>query len=250
MIRFTSRRPLPVSERVPVLMYHRIARRPPGTTVPMHYVSPKRFETHVRILGRLGFRATTLIEAYQEIGRPGRRVVFTFDDGYSNFLSAAQVLESAGMVGTVFVVTGQFGGVNEWDIGQGDVREPLLDQDELLALASRGHEIGSHTVSHARLTQVSEDKARRELEDSRRALAQLLGAPPASFCYPYGAHDPKVRGLVAAAGYTVACGTEKGWNDRWTDRTRWRRVNVRGDTTTPVLFWKLWNKSRPRATED
>ncbi|MCW5940159.1 MAG: polysaccharide deacetylase family protein [Fimbriimonadaceae bacterium] len=238
-----------MSERVPVLMYHRIACRPPGTTVPMHYVAPKRFENHVKVMGRLGFESTTLIRAFQEIDKPGKRVVFTFDDGYGNFLAAARILESSGMVGTVFVVTGQVGGVNEWDMGQGDVREPLLTQEEILALVARGHEIGSHTVSHARLTEVSEEEARRELEDSRRALAHLLGNPPASFCYPYGAHDSKVRGLVAEVGYSVACGTEKGWNDRWTDRTRWRRVNVRGDTTTPVLFWKLWNKSRSRATE-
>jgi peptidoglycan/xylan/chitin deacetylase (PgdA/CDA1 family) len=227
-------------------MYHRIARRPPGTTVPTHYVAPDRFAKHVKVLRRLGFGSKTLSRAYMERDLPGRFLVFTFDDGYRNVLTAAEILERAGMVATVFVVTGQIGGVNEWDVARGDVAEPLLTADDIRALVAKGHEIGSHTVSHARLTELPECEARREVEDSRRELAQTLQVPPASFCYPYGAHNSLVRGLVEAAGYTVACGTEKGWNDQWTDRTRWRRVNVRSDTTTPVLFWKLWSQSRIR----
>jgi peptidoglycan/xylan/chitin deacetylase (PgdA/CDA1 family) len=235
-------------------MYHRLARRPPGTTVPHHYVAPERFARHCAALARFGFTTCPLTEAAEWLqggGPDGRRVVLTFDDGYANFAeAAAPTMERHGLRGTVFVVTGLLGGENDWDWQLGDVHERLMTAEQVRAVSAAGHEVGSHTVSHARLTQVGPEAAQREVTDSRAALADLLAQEPATFCYPYGAHDAGVRQMVANAGYRLACSVEKGGNDSRTDPFRWTRINVRSDTSTPVLFWKLWRQAKAPARAD
>lgn len=235
-------------------MYHRLAARPPGTTVPHHYVSPARFERHCSAMSRFGFASASLLEAaawLQGEGDDARRIVLSFDDGYANFAeTAAPTLESHGLRGTVFVVTGLLGGENDWDWKNGDVRERLMTADQVRAVAAAGHEVGSHTVTHARLTEVTTEAARHEIERSRDALTDLLAQPVVTFCYPYGAHDAGVRQAVAEAGYRMACSVEKGWNDARTDAFRWTRINVRSDTSTPVLFWKLWRQAKAPARSD
>ena len=229
-------------------MYHRLAVRPPGTTVPHHYVSPSKFTRHCRAIARFGFASASLPEAAAWLGGAGdggRRIVLTFDDGYANFAHvAAPTMERHGLRGTVFVVTGLLASENDWDWKNGDVRERLMTADQVRAVATAGHEVGSHTVTHARLTEVTAEAARQEIELSRDALTDLLAQPVATFCYPYGAHDAGVRQAVADAGYKLACSVEKGWNDARTDALRWTRINVRSDTSTPVLFWKLWRQAK------
>lgn len=74
-------------------------------------------------------------------------------------------------------------------------------------LAKRGHEIGSHTVSHEILPLADDVELRRELVDSRRTLEQWTGAPVRGFCYPNGSHDERVAAAVREAGYAYACTT-------------------------------------------
>lgn len=230
-------------------MYHRVARAPSGTTVPGHYVHPARFRAQVRFLKGLGYEAVSLEAMHAglrgEHPLPRRPVVFTFDDGYRNFATeAAPALEAAGWRGTVFVVPGLIGATNEWDNRRGDVVEPLLASDEVRALADAGHEVGSHTWSHARLTEVGPDGARTELVRAKEALEQALGRAVPYFCYPYGAHDEEVCRLVREVGHSGACTVLRGKNDAGTDPYRWRRINVRRDTSTPILAWKLLRRSK------
>jgi peptidoglycan/xylan/chitin deacetylase (PgdA/CDA1 family) len=230
-------------------MYHRVAPLPAGTKVPGHYVHPARFRSHVRFLAGLGFEAVSLAAMHAglrgEGSLPRRPVVFTFDDGYRNFATvAAPALEAAGWRGTVFVVPGLFGATNEWDHRNGDVVEPLLGAAEARALADQGHELGSHTWSHARLTEVGRDAALRELVQAKDALEQALGRPVPYFCYPYGAHDDAVCRLVREVGHAGACTVLRGKNDPGTNPFRWRRINVRRDTSTPILAWKLLRRSK------
>ncbi len=230
-------------------MYHRIAKRPKQALVPHHYVSPQRFQRHVSALSRFGFESlhlTALADLFSLASQPEKRpIALTFDDGYLNFRDhAAPALLQFKQTGTVFVVAGLLGGTNEWDWRNGDAVETLLDADDLQMLSQSGFEIGSHTCRHARLTEIPTDQAKGEIEVSKRILTQVLDKDVDVFCYPYGAHNEGVRQLVAEGGYNVACSVEKGWNQPTTDRFRWKRVNVRSDTSTPILFWKLWRQSR------
>jgi len=88
-----------------------------------------------------------------------------------------------------------------------------MSVSQLRQLRTMGMEIGSHTISHPRLRDVGDDKAFRELRDSRDALENMLGEPVTSFCYPEGKLRPGLAELVHAAGYTLARTTIAFRND-------------------------------------
>lgn len=61
--------------------------------------------------------------------------------------------------------------------------------------------IGSHTCSHALLTNEVASKVVAEARNSRRELERRLGTTPAHFAYPDGRFDASVVAAVADAGY-------------------------------------------------
>ncbi|MFB6491369.1 MAG: polysaccharide deacetylase family protein [Thermoproteus sp. AZ2] len=78
-----------------------------------------------------------------------------------------------------------------------------VGRDNLRGIA-KAHEIGSHTVSHADLTKLPDDRIMEELTNSKRALEEAAGVDVTSFAYPYGKYDERVKGLVKASGYALA----------------------------------------------
>lgn len=76
--------------------------------------------------------------------------------------------------------------------------------DQVRDMAAGGMLFGAHTVTHPILSRVGPDQARHEITASRGRLAEVLGEPPAWFCYPQGGpadYTPQVRDLVAGAGF-------------------------------------------------
>lgn len=190
----------------PVLMYHSIS---PSREADPHRlrVSPARLDRHLRLLRRLGLRGVPLGELVRAHERGASRglVGLTFDDGYVDFLQhAAPVLERHGMAGTVYVVAGRLAGTNEWDDGP---RLGIMDASQVRAVAAAGHEVGSHTMTHARLAGAAPDTLVREIAVSREVLQEILQAGVAGFCYPYGSFDARAADAVRAAGYDHACVT-------------------------------------------
>ena len=91
--------------------------------------------------------------------------------------------------------------------GDSDVAR-VLDADELSALVADGTiEVGSHSLDHAMLNQLSADEQRAEIEGSRTVLEAMLGRPVRSFAYPFGGadhFDETSVTLVQEAGYALA----------------------------------------------
>ena len=79
-----------------------------------------------------------------------------------------------------------------------------MSWEELSKLADAGWEIGSHTSSHARLTDLTDRGALTELRRSREECEARMGRPCLSLAYPYGAYDRGVMLLAAEAGYATA----------------------------------------------
>jgi peptidoglycan/xylan/chitin deacetylase (PgdA/CDA1 family) len=118
-------------------------------------------------------------------------ITTSWDDGHPLDLRLAGLLAKYGLKGTFYVPT-QY---SEW---------PLMTKSEILELDRMGMEIGSHTVNHAILPQLTEAHARRELTDSRKALEDLLGKPVPAFCFPKGRFNSRTCTLVREAGYKLA----------------------------------------------
>jgi peptidoglycan/xylan/chitin deacetylase (PgdA/CDA1 family) len=190
----------------PVLMYHSIS---PSSLPDPHQlrVHPRRLDRHLRLLRRMGLQGVSLGELLRaHVSGTSRGLVgLTFDDGYADFLHyAVPVLRRHGMTGTVYVVAGRLAGTNQWDDGPA---LDLMDATQVRAVAAAGHEVGSHTMTHARLAGADPDTLSAEISGSRRLLQDVLQAEVRGFCYPYGSFDAAAADAVRAAGYDHACVT-------------------------------------------
>jgi peptidoglycan/xylan/chitin deacetylase (PgdA/CDA1 family) len=192
---------------VPILMYHRInvaGASDPAMTRRLT-VHPADFARQMRWLKRQGYRTITQQELHDALfrGRPlgPKPIMLTFDDGYRDvFFKASPILKRLGMKATAYVCSGRISG-----------RDPsFLTWPLLRALEQRGIEIGSHTISHAGLTQLSSDAAFRELVQSRRTLEARLHHPVPWLAYPFGAYDGRIEALARRAGYLLAVTTVAG----------------------------------------
>ncbi len=81
----------------------------------------------------------------------------------------------------------------------------MLRWDDLRPLDAAILEVGSHTCSHSALSAETPDDARRELYESRAAIAAELGIDAAGFSYPNDSHQLWMRDAVREAGYRYAC---------------------------------------------
>jgi len=191
-------------EFMPILLFHRVTDVIPedGLTV-----STARFRAICRML-RDRFRVVPLGEVFDVLrtGRamPPRTVAITFDDGYRDNLFAARVLADFGLPAVFFVPTAFVGTerVFAWDRGLAPMANASwTDLREMIGL---GHEIGSHTVTHANLGKVSSEQAQWELIESKAHLEAQLGQRVRWFAYPFGGRNdiqPNTAALIKAAGY-------------------------------------------------
>ena len=115
-------------------------------------------------------------------------VTLQFDDGNADQYATLAVLSAYGLRATFYVTSG-------WIGTSGHLTWPQLND-----LAAAGNEIGGHTLTHARLTQLQPAAARQEVCGDRVALFGH-GFAPVSFAYPYGSHDDAAEQIVADCGY-------------------------------------------------
>ncbi|MBM4036942.1 MAG: hypothetical protein FJ290_00380 [Planctomycetes bacterium] len=101
-----------------------------------------------------------------------------------------------------------------------------MSWDQVRELHKAGMEIGSHTVSHARLAHVPAERAYEQLEQSKQAIQRELGAPVSLLAYPAGSHNQDVVDLAVEAGYRAAFTTESGPVAPGDDPFRLRRIGV------------------------
>ena len=97
---------------VPVLLYHAVTARPPPG-LERFTVAPRQFGDHLGVLrdaGRVGLTVSQFAACLRNgSGLPELPVVVTFDDGYGDFLDAAERLAAAGLPATLYMTTGQIG---------------------------------------------------------------------------------------------------------------------------------------------
>jgi peptidoglycan/xylan/chitin deacetylase (PgdA/CDA1 family) len=170
-------------------------------------VSPQRFAAQLGWLHRRGLRGVSmreLVRAYEQ-GATDGLVGLTFDDGYADFpRQVLPMLQAYGFSASLYVVAGRMGGHNVWDADA--PRKPLMTADQVRQLAYVGVEVGSHGLSHCRMTGLSEEELAIETRRSREALESVVQAPVTGFCYPYGAVDAAAERAVDTAGYDYGAG--------------------------------------------
>jgi peptidoglycan/xylan/chitin deacetylase (PgdA/CDA1 family) len=160
---------------------------------------------------------------------PERAVHVTFDDGFAGVLEhAAPVLAARSIPATLFAVSDRLGQTNDWMTRRGFPERPLMTAAQLRELEATGFTIGSHTKSHARLTELDGGQVADEVAASMWALEDALGKTVRYFAYPYGLQNDAVRGAVVEAGYEAACSTISGFNRSGQDPYLLRRIDIFG----------------------
>lgn len=199
--------------KIPILMYHQIDQPPRrGTALRGLIVAPSSFAWQMRMLRVMGYKGLSMrdLEPYLRGEQQGKVVGITFDDGYqNNLVHALPTLKANGFTATCYGVSSMVGGTNAWDAGKVE-QKPLMTQKDWLAWHEAGMDVGSHTQTHANLTELSDDTARQQIMQSKDELQQLLGAEVRHFCYPYGWFKPEHEDMVRAAGYVTATSTRRG----------------------------------------
>jgi peptidoglycan/xylan/chitin deacetylase (PgdA/CDA1 family) len=185
-----------------VLVYHGVAAADDDEDPNRLLVSPEHLEAHVRLLKRRGYRLVAAGELAGN-GKPaGRTAAMTFDDGWRNWLTAGlPVLQRLGVAGTFFLCPGLFGATHPDVAGEQGF---LIDELGARELHEAGMELGSHSLSHRDLRQLSDAELAAELSDSKQAVEAITGRPCRLFAYPYGLYDDRVVEAVGAAGYELA----------------------------------------------
>lgn len=195
-------------------------------------VTPERLTAQLRLLIARGYRGATLHQAMSD--PPTKKTVaVTFDDGFRSVATLAlPILGRHGIPGTVFVPTDYIGtdepmrwpGIDQWYGGRHEAELLPMTWADLAMLADAGWEVGSHTRSHPRLTQLDDASLEAELYGSRVTCERQLSQPCRTLAYPYGDHDPRVVAMARAAGYEEACTLPEDF--RTDDSLRTPRVGV------------------------
>lgn len=191
-----------------------------------HLILPedrRRFEEHILFL-KNHYRLVTANMLYKERCAISSLplAAITFDDGFRILMAdALEILEKHKVKATFFIPTGFVAlyrdakQAGEYSLRAHYYQHPLepMTPDDLRALKLAGHEIGSHGVSHVRMSTLDRDAAMCDLRDSQSQLSAWLGEPVAGFAYPYGdmsnafGRPPE---WVAGAGYEYGVTLQRG----------------------------------------
>jgi len=88
--------------------------------------------------------------------------------------------------------------------------ELMMNWNDLDELKSKGHYIGSHTLSHAVLNTINDSEIiKNELYLSGKAIEKHLGYFPVSISYPLGKYNKKVIDLCKESGYNMGLAVEQ-----------------------------------------
>jgi peptidoglycan/xylan/chitin deacetylase (PgdA/CDA1 family) len=160
--------------------------------------------------------------------------VVTFDDGYADFLDAAERLETAGLPATLYMTTGQIGAAR------------MLTRRQLQSLGGPV-EVGAHSRTHPRLDELASWRLRDEVHGSKADLEDLLQRPMRSFAYPHGTHDRQVRQTVVDAGFDSAAAVKNAFSHDRDDPFAIARITVTAGTTAERIGQLLQGRGAPAA---
>lgn len=230
----------------PILLYHRIAsvsNDPIGLCV-----TPSSFEKHLIFL-KENYNILPLSKLSERITNgtlEGNEAAITFDDGYQdNFKNALPLLEKYSIPATIFITTamlGQKAGF-EWDKEYSEIdRGTFLSVQEIQALAKHPLiEIGAHTDTHVRLSNLSKAEQLIEILKSKNIIEDIIEVKIGAFAYPFGRiHDynQMSKQALQQSGFTYGYSNIQSFARHTKQRYSIPRLNIR-ECNTDVLSAQL-----------
>ena len=185
---------------VPILYYHSIQKN--GENELM--MNPELFRSQMQWLKDNNYTSLTLEELYNYIKFntpvPEKSVVITLDDGYvDNYTNAMPIINEFDFDATIFMVSDFINNPN------------FLTENQLKELEKNKITIESHTVNHLNLANISREKQKEELEESKKHLGSLLNKSVDYIAYPYGSYTDDTKDIAVETGYKMGFSTNSGW---------------------------------------
>ncbi len=160
-------------------------------------------------------------------------VTTSWDDGSIFDLKIAELLSKYGIKGTFYVPKSLFA----HPLSASDIRE--IDEH---------FEVGSHTLNHVNLTKVSTSEAKKEIEEGKAYLEDLLGHNVCMFAYPDGGYNENIKKMVRDSGFVAARTAKAGDFNLPVDHYEWQITLLTSDGS-PLGSLKtcLRNRLSPKA---
>ena len=201
-----------------ILAYHSISTKSfdPWT------IYPDSFQKHLEILQEKGFHVIDLIELNERLNSGvsvKKTICITFDDGFKDFLEIAlPKLKASHFSATVFVPVDKVGKISDWS--RTAPNRIQMSWEDLYLIINNDMVVGSHSMTHPNLTEISDIQLNFEILESFIRLKEQLAIKDIPFAYPFGEYGVREQRAVEAVGYINAVGYGGLWgnepdSDRW-----------------------------------
>lgn len=229
-----------------VILYHSISKDSISDKIEME-VTSHLFENQIKYLLRNNFRFINVYNLIHSLKEKksndfNRSILITFDDGFfNNYLYALPILEKYGIKAVFFITVqsidnGNFNWLSGYNFGR------PLKWDEVSKISSKGHVIGSHTVSHKNLLTLNDSDLKKELCESKKIIEENIKKEVKYFSYPFGFYDSfddRTKTMCKDAGYEAAFSNILGEVKEDSDLYELKRLRISEKDTGPRLLMKL-----------
>ena len=111
---------------------------------------------------------------------------FTFDDGLIEHKTiVAPELQKRGWRGTFWICGAKVDGEQK-------SAPAYMTWEQIASLAADGHEVSNHGWNHKKLSKLSPERIREEVDKNDSAIFVHTGRKPTTFCYPYNSKNEQV----------------------------------------------------------
>ncbi|MCU1338084.1 MAG: polysaccharide deacetylase [Bryobacterales bacterium] len=232
------------------------------TAIYFHKPNRRLLARCIQWLKKYGYTfisAHDLLEVLYRGKTPPRGAVWlSFDDGCKELLeNILPLIRKTTIPVTLFIPSGivEGNGLFPWLHGDGPhdmnasidngVRDALTVAELKQVAGFPEVTIGSHTVSHAVTTNLTGEKIRFELGESKRTLESWIRTDIRCFAYPVGRFDGRENSFLAEFGYRMAATTENALINRKTDPYRVPRFSVADEIWFPEAMCNMVGVWRP-----
>lgn len=185
---------------VPIIVYHSVRPHIPHESRLQDEfdITPELLAQQLQYLRDNGIKTITPEELAEELrahqATTTKQVILTFDDGWRNqFTYAFPVLQNYHAKAVFYIYTNPISRAKHY-----------MTWEEVRQLHDAGFTIGSHTITHPYLSQLSNAELEHEVADSKHILESMLQIPITDFASPFGYSDDRTEAAIRAAGYTTA----------------------------------------------
>ncbi|MDP3974065.1 MAG: polysaccharide deacetylase family protein [Candidatus Daviesbacteria bacterium] len=159
-------------------------------------------------------------------------LTLTFDDASrTQFINGWPIMQKYGLLGTFYITTDRLDGIRG------------MLPEEVTVLYKAGNHIGSHSVSHPNLADISSHKIYDEISQSQRYLQKLLDIPIRDFALPYGIYNNSVLSQIKK-NYRSNRTTQVGYNTKWNLNLHKIRTMTIVDNTSVIEIVDWINKAK------